>query len=119
MDQVFLFGEIRDDLQVECTQGPKTVPLQIAVGKKTTDLKYPSIALLDTAFDNSRYLVLVNSAETTVNAKISGLPTTDSEGHPIQFASQNLLDKTHPTIVDGTFSTEIKPLGVQVWKFNQ
>ena len=71
LGQVFLFGQRRDDLEIEVTRGPATVTLEY---RSHAPVVYPTVAHLNVAYDGARYLFLANSSSHTVNVRVDGLP---------------------------------------------
>ena len=73
LQRVFLFGEARDDLSILQTQGQTT----LAYDDGNQVSHYDAISSMDVAYEDDRYLFLVNSAETDAEVVVSGLPGDD------------------------------------------
>ena len=109
LSQALLFGRVTADLEVAVTEGPETIPLKI--GKKI--LTYPSLSIAQFAWNNARYLLLVNSADKPVKAMIDNLV------YGSNVAVQNILSQNggNPFIVpEGNFACELKPYEAVCYK---
>ncbi len=107
LSQVFLFGERRDDLQVTVLAGPSTQP--VSFGEEQRPL--PSFSVLNAAYGEARYLVLVNSAEEAVRARVDGLPDGP-------FSAEELLPAglARPMDPSAWTAIDLPPLGVRLWR---
>lgn len=115
LDQVFLFGERREDIHLDVTEGPAEVEFIFPAGGIPEDqpIQYPSVSLANIAFGDARYLVLVNSAKEPVSVMLSGMPYGITQ-------AQNLLEEGKPfEVVEGEFPAELEPLGVRVFRVSR
>jgi hypothetical protein len=114
LGQIFLFGEHRDDLSVRVINGPATVTLtktpSATMENKTKT--YPSISILDIAYDGDRYLFAVNSANEPVKAVVEGLPFAG-------FTVEAVFNDENPKLGRGNFATAFEPLEVKAWRFTR
>lgn len=78
LGEIFLFGQRRDDVRLEVTQGPAELNLPIRASKKADEegpsVKYPPVTHLSVAHPRGRFLFLVNSASERVECRVAGLP---------------------------------------------
>jgi hypothetical protein len=74
LGEVLLFGQQRDDLEVEVTQGPATVILEY---RNNAPVVYPTVGHMNVAHGDARYLFLVNSSPHQVEVHIRGLPRAE------------------------------------------
>ena len=110
---VFLFGERRNDLLVEVTDGPAEIEFVFASGGVKEPIKYPSLAHLDVALGNDRYLFVVNSANEPVTASIGGMPYN-------AVRAVSLLDNAEPIdVAEGEFEYRFAPLEVKAFKLER
>lgn len=68
--KAFLWGDERNDVQVQITQGPKTFQWN----KYSTTFTEPTLKVRNVQYGDKRYLLIVNSAKDAVSVKISGIP---------------------------------------------
>lgn len=110
---VFLFGEERQDIQVDVLEGPERVELLYPSGGVKEPIDYPSVTHLDVAYGNHRYLLLVNSANEPVRVMAGGFPYA-------AVRAESLLDGREAFDVgEGEFETELAPLEVQFYRISQ
>jgi len=68
LGKIFLFGKKKNDLSIKIIEGKESLDLTVE-GKEHT---YPSVSILNTAYNNKRYLFLVNSDSNPVKMAING-----------------------------------------------
>ena len=107
---VFLFGEPRNDLAIKVVSGPAEVEMNFPVGGVKEPVRYPSVAFLNTAFENARYLFLVNSANEAVEVAIDGIPSKAK-------ATDLLAEKREPAT--SLAKVSLKPLEVRAYRITQ
>lgn len=115
LDQVFLFGERREDIHLDVTEGPEEVEFIFPAGDVPEDkpIMYPSVSLANIAFGDARYLILVNSAKEPVSVMLGGMPYGETQ-------AQNLLEEGSPfEVVEGEFPVKLDPLGVRVFRVSR
>jgi hypothetical protein len=113
LGQVFLFGQKRPEIRTTVTTGPSTVTMQDFGG---ATVYYNSVSSLSAAhgtnsIGSDRYLFLVNSANSPVTVRVSGLPTAKILRQDI-FNSTDLIETT-----GGSFSLDLAALEVKCFKF--
>jgi len=86
LGEVFLFGQQRDDLEVEVTQGPATVVLEY---RNNAPVVYPTVGHMNVAYGDARYLFLVNSSPHLVEVHVRGLPRAEERSIECLFAPGN------------------------------
>lgn len=103
LGQLFLYGSERRDLRVKIIAGPEKIS---CAGKE-----YPSVAMANIAYSNSRYVFLVNSSSKTVELIVGGL--VYGSGVTVQdiFMPEEVF-----TAPEGDFEVEIKPLEVKAFR---
>ncbi len=112
LGEVFLFGESRDDLQLKVVSGPAEVEMSFPVGGVKEPIKYPSVAHLNAAYEDARYLFLVNSANEPVQVEVNGVPNTAK--------SANLFEADAKLAVAGeTIKVDLQPLEVKAFRFTR
>jgi hypothetical protein len=107
LGKVFLFGQRRTDITASITRGTDTVSYQGSDGLPQTD---SSLQLADIALGGARYLVVVNSADTSVTATFQGFPDAPVE-------SLRLFDD-HVESVQGSFEHALQPYEAVAWRFS-
>ncbi len=107
LGQVFLFGEKRNDLDVQVVDGPKTLPLKLKDDKTIT---YSSVSFLDIAYGKERYLFVVNSANEPVRIVVDNLPH-------VEIVAKNLFNGHKFLVNEGNFEVKLNPLGVKGFAF--
>lgn len=110
LDQALLLGRRGSQLQLQVINGPPRLRLDIEILREACHYEYPSVAHLDVTYKGTRHLFLVNSAEQSVEVRVSGFPAKEIYGREV-------FGKASPGSVKLTFSTELAPLEVQIWKF--
>ena len=103
LGRIFLYGKSRQDLKVKIIAGPKQIHYS---GKK-----YPSVAMANIAYRNSRYVFLVNSSSKTVELIVGGLVYGSTVTVQDIFMPEELF-----TAPEGDFEVEIKPLEVKAFR---
>lgn len=109
LDKAILFGHRNSNLLVQVTDGPSQIDLVVKAGDKKQDYVYPSIAHLDVTYEDDRFLFLVNSSERHVKVSVTGYPSH-------KLPAQEVFGKVPNLSVQGTLSTALAPLEVQIWK---
>jgi hypothetical protein len=108
LGQAVLFGKRKNDLTVDVLNGPKEVKLKFYTHQEKT---YPSISIANLAYENARYLILVNSSDKPVEAVVDGL--IYGSGVTVQ----NIVgDKSSFTAPEGQIVINFKPLEVVLYK---
>ena len=108
LGQVFLFGQRRKDIRMRVLGGPAQVA---TAGDKP--VQYPSVAALDVAHGQGRYLFLVNSANAPVRLAVEGLP-------PVPMRVENLFDhQRRPVVRRGRFELTLEALEVKAFRLAQ
>ena len=101
--QVFLSGTFKQDLKVKILDGPENI--------KYNNKEYPSVAMANIAYKNSRYIFLVNSTNKTVELIVGGLVYGSTVTVQDVFISEENF-----TAPEGDFEVEIKALEVKVFR---
>ena len=110
LGQVFLFGQPKNDLEMNIVSGPKTASCKMRV-RKNKIFTYPSINFANIAYKNDRYLIAVNSTEQNVKTEFSGFP--------VNTAAFNAVNgKTAAAPLKGKLKLEFKPYEVITLKFS-
>ena len=106
LGQVFLFGQRRKDIRVRVLGGPA----QVATARDKP-VQYPSVAVLDVAHGQGRYLFLVNSANEPVRLAVEGLPR-------VPLRVEDLFGREKQRVVHrGQFEQALEGLGVKAFRF--
>lgn len=105
LGQVFLFGEPKNDIQMKITGGPATVDCKFKV-KKLETFTYPAVAFVNLAYNNKRYVIAVNSANSNLTAEFTGFPKYGIT------AVNAFSGKTAESPVNGILKLEFKPYEV-------
>jgi hypothetical protein len=108
LQNVFLHGEPRNDLNVSITNGTKSVKFKDFYGKKFT---FDTLHYLNTAVGDDRYLFLVNSTEQPMDVSISGLPSS--------FLMDDLFAGTTTEVRQTSLTHRLDVLGVSAFRFRQ
>ena len=104
--QAFLFGEKRNDLTLDQTQGPKEVKIVVSRKEHT----YPGITLSNIAFDHMRYIFAVNNTTEPVAGVIDGLPySSEIKVKPLWGDGETM------TVPEGNWEFDLPPYGVAGW----
>ncbi len=101
---VFLYGQPQTNVTMAITSGPKQ--LDLAYQKSTNS--YPPVTFLAVQHEGTNYLFAVNSAEMTVTARFSGLPSA---------MRTDLFQSDDSRTPDGAFKVTFAPLAVKGWRF--
>ena len=108
LGQVFLFGERRKDVRLRVLSGPTRVATA-----HDKPVEYPSVAILDVAHRQGRYLFLANSANERVRVSVEGLPQV-----PVRV--ENLFEPDEQRIVQlGEFELTLESLEVRAYRFSR
>ena len=109
LGQALLFGKDTTDLEVSVIEGAEKVEARLRKGEKTT---YPSLSVKQMVWNNARYVLIVNSAETPVKAMVDNLVY----GSTIKV--KDLLDAKADkfTAPEGNFEVELAPLQAVCFK---
>lgn len=113
LGQVFLFGEPRDEIQVDVVEGPEELEFLYASGGVKEPITYPSVSHLDVAYGQVRYLFVVNSANEPVRLAVGGMPFAAVQAESL-FDAYPAFD-----IAEGEFEVTLAPLEVKVYKLSR
>ncbi|MGF1936153.1 MAG: hypothetical protein RM347_017490 [Nostoc sp. ChiQUE02] len=108
LGSAILYGTRLDDVSFEILAGPERTEEFYTYGMEEP-LSFPSINLLTTIWNESTYVIAVNSANEPVSVSLTGLPNTSTE------ATVLFENKTVP-LTDGVLNTKFQPLGVHIFK---
>lgn len=109
LGQAILFGKVMDDLSCEVIEGEKEQTIYDRGLKK--DIALPTLSFRNLAYGNTRYLILVNSANTPVKAVVDDLP------YSARMTVKNIFsDEPEMVVPEGNFEVDLAPLGVAVFK---
>lgn len=121
LGQVFLFGERRSNLRAAILKGAAelTVPLGGHVESTTTNpqeqnarqVKLPAVTIAEYAYQEARWLFLINSANTPATVAVSGWPSGSRAENAFDGAKIELPAKTPLPI-------ELPPCGVAAVRFS-
>lgn len=111
--QVFLFGEPRDEIQIDVVEGPSEVELLFPNGGVKDPVPYSSVNFLDVAYEDARYLFLVNSANEEVKVMAGGFP------YDATLAETLFDERPSFNIAEGEFEITLKPLEVKAYRFTR
>ncbi|MDO9565906.1 MAG: hypothetical protein Q7J15_04120 [Candidatus Desulfaltia sp.] len=117
LGQVFLFGEKRNDINIEVLNGPKSVIQKDDFGSRIggtnigATIEYPSVNFLDVAHGTDRYLFAVNSANEPVLVMVGGLP----DAKILVYDVFNAGDPMH--VGEKEFKLKFEPLEVKCMRF--
>lgn len=103
ISQIFMSGIIKQDLKVKILDGPKNI--------KYNNKGYPSVAMVNIAYRNSRYIFLVNSTNKTVELIVGGLVYGSTVTVQDIFISEENF-----TAPEGDFEIELKPMEVKAFR---
>ncbi len=107
LGQAFLFGQTKKDLTLSITDGPENIEFKFHKFKE----KYPSVGFANLAWNNSRYVVMVNSTGKKIEAMLDGLV------YGSVVTVQNLFDtKDKFTAPEGQVELEFKPYEVKAFR---
>lgn len=107
--EVLLFGEVREDMPVDITDGPTEVELVI----NENTLTYPSVSHRAIAYGADRYLFLVNSANEPVTVVVGGMPYASVK------ANNLLSDSPVFDVGEGEFTVELAPLEARAYHLSR
>ena len=105
----FLFGKQMNDISVDPIAGPATVKFYYKPCK--VEKEYPSLSFANIAWDNARYLIIVNSTKETVKAAVSGLMYGKGVRVKELFSNEAAF-----SVGEGNFEEELPPWGVLGYK---
>lgn len=112
LGQVFLFGEKRNDISLEITEGPEKLRFFFKNAGMKDPVEYPSLNIFNAAFGNERYLFMVSSANSWINARIKGFPA--------KVAIYDIFNKKDMDISDKDFmEITFEPLEVKAFRFSK
>lgn len=103
LGEVFLWGDDRDDIQIEITEGPATIRWRKGINWFTS----PSIQMRNIQHGKKRYILLVNSSKEVVRPRLSGFPSGLKIIDILSQKTDRLKSSITPTI---------QPLGIQMYK---
>ncbi len=113
LGELFLFGERRDEIEVDIVDGPAEVEVHYPSGGVETPMAYSSVSHLDLAYGKERYLILVNSAMEPVTLMIGGMPYA-------AVRAESLFESLPPMdIAEGEFETDLQPLEVRIYRMTR
>jgi len=101
--QVFLSGKIKKDLKVKILDGPESI--------RYANKEYPSVAMANISYKNSRYIFLVNSSNKVVELIVGGLVYGSSVTVQDIFIPEEKF-----TAPEGDFELELKALEVKAFR---
>jgi hypothetical protein len=107
--QVILFGRKFDNLTCDIIKGPLRTEKFVPLGTKLESIRYPSVDFLSKTYFGNLYIILVNSTEQSVTAKIRGVPNSSTEAN-VLFQHRKLR------IEGGAFDVAFAPLEVHILK---
>jgi hypothetical protein len=102
ISQVFLSGKLKRDLKIKIIDGPESI--------RYNNKEYPSAAMANIAYKNSRYLFIVNSSNKTLELIVEGLVYGSSVT-----VQDIFIPEENFTAPEGDFELEIKALEVKVF----
>lgn len=108
IDQAVLFGTTNVAVQAAVVEGPARTTAFTPPGHDSP-IDYPAINVLAKRRSSALYLIVVNSAEQSVAAKIKGLPNRTAQ---VQVLFEN---RTLP-VSQSAFQDKFAPLGVHLYK---
>jgi hypothetical protein len=108
LGQAILFGQRKKDLTVDVTSGPKTIKCKFYTHPEKT---YSPVSFANIAYKNSRYVILVNSANEPVEAVLDGLVYGSGVTVKEMFGSGK-----HFSAPEGQIELKLRPLQVIVYK---
>lgn len=107
LDEVFLFGRRRDDVEVHVIDGPDTLTLEY---RNNDPVTYPTVGLANIALGRQRYLFFVNSANKPVTAMATELPYGDDITVRDLFGDRTFM------LGEGEFQMSFKPYEVKAFR---
>ncbi len=112
LGQVFLFGEVRGDLDMQIVSGPESIMLTGVAKDDAPAVAYPTISFVDLAYGPHRYLMAVNSSYEPIEVRVTGLPQGNVAG-------EQLLADESVVINDRSFNATFAPMEVKAWRFSK
>lgn len=109
LSQAILFGKPTTDLEVVVAEGPERIPLK----KNKLDTTYPPLSVAQFAWENARYVLVVNSATVPVKGVVDNLV------YGSRITVQNLISrKKEPvfTAPEGNFEFTLAPYEAACYK---
>lgn len=113
LGDVFLFGEEREDIEVDVVDGPREVKMLYPAGGVGEAMAYPSISQLELAYGKERYLFLVNSALERVVVMVGGMPYAAVRAESL-FGAHPAVD-----VAEGEFEVSLEPLEVKIYRMSR
>lgn len=113
LGQVFLYGERRDQIEIDVIDGPAEVELLYPSGGVREPISYPSVTHADIAYGDERYLFVVNSANDPVTVAVGGMPYHAVIAEPL-FGSEDAFE-----IAEGEFELPLAPLEVKAYRMTR
>ena len=107
LGQMILYGKDVATVGSEIASGPKKTAEFTPYGTKLGPMKYSSLDLMAKQWKDQLYVVVVNSAEENVSAKITGLPKNATEAE-ILFKDRSVA------ITNGALNLNFAPLEVRL-----
>ncbi len=108
LGQAILFGQRKNDLTVDVTSGPKIIKCKFYTHPEKT---YSPVSFANIAYKNSRYVILVNSANEPVEAVLDGLVYGSGVTVKEMFGSGKQFSAP-----EGQIELKLRPLQVIVYK---
>ncbi len=109
LGQMILNGKELNTLRCEVTKGPERTEQFVPRGTNLKSLNFPSIDFLAKVWNEHLYIILVNSAEKPVSARVTGLPG-DIDKAVVLFENRTVPTKK------GSLEMSFGPLGVHILK---
>lgn len=111
LGEVFLFGEVREQLEVDIVDGPSEIEWEFPEAR--TKGNTPAVSHLDLVYGKDRFLVLVNSAPEPVTLMVGGMPYAAVN-------AESLFDKDPPVeVAEGEFELDLQPLEVKIYRMTR
>ena len=108
LGQALLFGKDTTDIEVSITEGPEKIELRIRKGNQMC----PSLSVKQLVWNNARYVLIVNSADTPVKAVVDNLVY----GSNIAVCDLLNVKGENFTAPEGNFEVELAPLQAVCYK---
>lgn len=108
LGQALLFGKDTSDIEVSITEGPEKVEAKMRKG----NLTFPALSVKQIVWNNARYVLIVNSADTPVKAVVDNLVY----GSNIAVCDLLNAKADNFTAPEGNFEVELAPLQAVCYK---